>query len=163
VIAPPPRAESGNADVVVISRSDSDFSVDVNGSELLSNLGLVVRRLTDAAPDSPTIVIDFVAQLLQSDVPLSQSLVGYELTRAADTLGEELDSELIHDQIVVGAIVATSATLSLGGLYWALRFGYLAAGLIGSVPAWKALDPSTLAAILENDGDETIEDVLAGV
>ncbi len=66
--------------------------------------------------------------------------------------------------ISVGAASVVSG-LSAGYLMWALRSGYLLAGLASSAPAWREFDPlSVLNSSIENnahDDDESLEEIIS--
>ena len=149
---------------LVVQRSLSNpITVDTTSSDLvIQQLGLIGQRVIDAGTPT-TVMVDMAAELLKSNVPLSQSVVGSQMTQAMEDLERELDAELMGSQVVIGSLVTSSASLSVGIVYWAIRAGYLAAGVLTSTPAWKVLDPSSLASILDGDDpDESIENLLEG-
>lgn len=115
----------------------------------------VARRATDALASH-----SFDATFSQSDKNSESSSLNAEretlykqlagrVDRQSDAVVEQLKK---NDQIkgrVVGSVGVVTTGFSVGYLFWAVRLGTLASGLLAQVPAWSMLDP-----LLVIDGDQ---------
>jgi hypothetical protein len=71
----------------------------------------------------------------------------------SDSVNEQLEQTTRFKGRVVGSVGVVTTGFSVGYLFWAVRLGTLASGLIAQVPAWSMLDP-----LLVIDGDQKDED-----
>jgi hypothetical protein len=83
-----------------------------------------------------------------------------QFTVNIDLLGKRLDSllqgtELALGQYTIGVATATGTltVLGIGFAAWAVHGSYLLAGLLSSVPAWRAVDPLPILTDLDCPGD----------
>ena len=58
-----------------------------------------------------------------------------------DMLQEEMISDNSFRELAVGTATGLTAAFSTGYVMWALRGGYLAAGMLSSLPSWRFIDP----------------------
>ena len=66
----------------------------------------------------------------------------------SDAVIEQLEKNSEFKGRVVGSVGVVTTGFSVGYLFWAVRLGTLASGLLAQVPAWSMLDP-----LLVIDGD----------
>jgi hypothetical protein len=71
----------------------------------------------------------------------------------ADSVTEQLEKTEEFKGRVVGSVGVVTTGFSVGYLFWAVRLGTLASGLLAQVPAWSMLDP-----LLVIDGDQKDDD-----
>jgi len=71
----------------------------------------------------------------------------------SDSVNEQLEQTTRFKGRVVGSVGVVTTGFSVGYLFWAVRLGTLASGLLAQVPAWSMLDP-----LLVIDGDQKEED-----
>ncbi|MCA9009476.1 MAG: DUF2341 domain-containing protein [Planctomycetaceae bacterium] len=71
----------------------------------------------------------------------------------SDSVTEQLERSAELKGRVVGSVGVVTTGFSVGYLFWAVRLGTLASGLLAQVPAWSMLDP-----LLVIDGDQKDDD-----
>jgi hypothetical protein len=74
--------------------------------------------------------------------------------RDAESESEDTVSTLL-DSVLISPESATSATLTVGFVWWLTRSGGLIAGMLVGVPAWRHVD---LLPVLASDGDDDDEE-----
>ena len=77
----------------------------------------------------------------------SKQLAG-RVDMQSDAVIEQLEKNSEFKGRVVGSVGVVTTGFSVGYLFWAVRLGTLASGLLAQVPAWSMLDP-----LLVIDGD----------
>ena len=64
-----------------------------------------------------------------------------DLWSALDTLGEDVEASNTLGELAAGTAKIVGTTFSFGWAVWAIRGGYLATGMLTSLPSWHFLDP----------------------
>ncbi|MEZ6035156.1 MAG: DUF2341 domain-containing protein [Planctomycetaceae bacterium] len=139
----------------ILPTSEQEEREDVDRKDT----GDFIRRTSDNAS-----VHDFdaaFAQLEAGDVQASLNRereilyrqIAEHVDSRSDSVTEELEKTAEFKGRVVGSVGVVTTGFSVGYLFWAVRLGTLASGLLAQVPAWSMLDP-----LLVIDGDQKDDD-----
>ncbi len=79
----------------------------------------------------------------------------------ADSVTEQLEKTEEFKGRVVGSVGVVTTGFSVGYLFWAVRLGTLASGLLAQVPAWSMLDPLLVIYGDQKDDDkESLQNIM---
>ncbi len=82
-----------------------------------------------------------------------------------DSIQQQIDVIPSIDPIVMGAATGLTSTLSVGYVVWLVRGGYIVAGVMTQLPAWRIVDPLPVLNQLDDpeyDGDDdSLESMVA--
>lgn len=121
--------------------------------------GDFIRRTSDnaSAPDFDAAFTQLEAGDVQASLNREREnlyrQIAERVDSRSDSVTEELEKTAEFKGRVVGSVGVVTTGFSVGYLFWAVRLGTLASGLLAQVPAWSMLDP-----LLVIDGDQQDDD-----
>ncbi len=131
-----------------------------DGDSFANLVRLARRQIQGQIVETVERIENWTADILVSNIPLSQTSLGQHLADELDSAEEQLNDELAFGDLMVGALAGASSTFSVGLIYGLVRNSVFVAGLLSSTPVIKILDPNALAQMLEDDGEsESVEDI----
>ncbi|MEJ7596046.1 MAG: tandem-95 repeat protein, partial [Planctomycetaceae bacterium] len=143
-------AEDDSAMRILVPEMQLSFEIDDRNTSIDST-----RRMNNALAS-----LDFDATFSQFDSNAELSILNAEREAFYRQLAGRVDeqSDAVVEQLrkndqfkgrVVGSVGVVTTGFSVGYLFWAVRLGTLASGLLAQVPAWSMLDP-----LLVIDGEQ---------
>ncbi|MDZ4849778.1 MAG: cadherin domain-containing protein [Pirellulaceae bacterium] len=115
----------------------------------------MIRGLHIQSNDSATAQQN-IETLVVTDIMVAQDLVWADL----DRLREQMQVATESQPLVLGTAAGVASSLSVGYVMWLVRGGYVVAGLMAQLPAWRLIDPLPILSQLEAMGDDDDDDSL---
>lgn len=145
-----PSTEDVSAKRILVPEMQTNFESDDRNTS-----NDFTRRLNNALAS-----LDFDATFSQFDSNSELAILNAErealyrqlavrVDQQADSVAEQLEKDTKFKSRVVGSVGVVTTGFSVGYLFWAIRLGTIASGLLAQVPAWSMLDP-----LLVIDGEQ---------
>ena len=126
-----------------VESGDRDYSNDFTRR----TNGVVASANFDATFSQSDTTADFSSLNAERETLYKQ--LAERVDKQSDAVVEQLKKDSEFKSRVVGSVGVVTTGFSVGYLFWAVRLGTLASGLLAQVPAWTMLDP-----LLVMDGNQ---------